>query len=83
MGILYMRLIDSRYGDCIKLRNVYMVDIIFQNFESKRKSVYLVKKYKDLCSLQRLIEEQKILSMKTNFRVPKGACYRFNNMKIM
>jgi hypothetical protein len=42
-----------------------------------------IKKQKDLCSLRRLIEELKIENMKTNFRVSKGACYRFINMALM
>ncbi len=40
-------------------------------------------KQKDLCSLQRLIEELKIENMKANFRVSKGACYRFISMALM
>ncbi len=77
--------------EIVSNRDVYMVDIIFQNFKNKRKekkrkekkSVYLLKKQKDLCSLQRLIEELKIESIKTNFRVSKGACYRFHSMSLM
>ncbi len=34
-----------------------MTNIIFQNFKNKRKSIYLLKKQKDLCSLQRLTFE--------------------------
>jgi len=42
-----------------------------------------IKKQKDLCSLRRLIEELKIESIKTNFQVSKGACYRFNSTPLM
>ena len=56
-----------------------MIDITVQNFKNKEK-VY--KETKDLYSLQRLIEELKIESIKTNFQVSKGACYRFNSMHL-
>ena len=56
-----------------------MIDITVQNFKNKEK-VY--KETKDLYSLQRFIEELKIESIKTNFRVSKGACYRFNSMAL-
>jgi hypothetical protein len=48
----------------------------------KQKKKY-IKEEKDLCSLRRLIEELKIENMKTNFRVSKGACYRFISMALM
>ncbi len=44
----------------------------------KQKKKY-IKKQKDLYSLQRLIEDLKIKSIKTNFR----ACYRFISMALM
>jgi hypothetical protein len=40
--------------EIVSNRDVYVGDIMLQNF--KNKSLYLLKKQKDLCSLQRLIE---------------------------
>ncbi len=57
-----------------------MVDIMFQKIQKQKKKHIFIKETKDLCSLQRLIEELKIENMKTNFRVSKGAFYRFNSM---
>ncbi len=63
-------------------RYIDIVDI-FQNFKNKKKKHIFIKEIKDLCSLKRLIEELKIESMKTNFRVSERACYRFYIMALM
>ncbi len=54
--------------EIVSNRDVY--DRYYISKLQKQKKKY-IKKEKDLCSLQRLIEELKIESIKTNFRVPK------------
>ena len=66
--------------EIVSNRDVYGRHYISKLQKQKKKHI---KKQKDLCSLQRLIEELKIENIKTNFRVSKGACYRFNSMSLM
>ena len=66
--------------EIVSNRDVYGRHYISKLQKQKKKHI---KKQKDLCSLQRLIEELKIESIKTNFRVSKGACYRFISMSLM
>ncbi len=57
--------------EIVSNRDVY--DRYYISKLQKRKKKY-IKKGKDLCNLQRLIEELKIENTKTNFRVSEGAC---------
>ena len=67
-------------AEIVSNRDVYDKYYIPKLQKQKKKHI---KKQKDLCSLRRLIEELKIESIKTNFQVSKGACYRFNSMPLM
>ena len=62
---------------------MYICGYYVSKIQKQKKKRIFIKETKDLCSLQRLIEELKIENMKTNFRVSKGACYRFNSMALM
>jgi len=67
-------------AEIVSNRDVYDKYYIPKLQKQKKKHI---KKQKDLCSLRRLIEELKIESIKSNFQVSKGACYRFNSTPLM
>ena len=76
----FMSVLLTPDTEIVSNRDVYDKYYIPKLQKQKKKHI---KKQKDLCSLRRLIEELKIENMKTNFRVSKGACYRFISMALM